>query len=97
MKWGIALVLVAGVLTWSWWVEQTAQTSAREFCDAVIVGSSFAEVAETAKTVGEDRLRLIREESIFIGFTGVPPFSRHACEVRGEEGKVVTTEYVYLD
>ena len=97
MKWTIAFFLVVGVLAWSWWAEQTAETSAREFCDAVTVGTSFAEVAEIAKTAGEDQLRFMREESIFIGFTGIPPFSRHACDVRGEGGKVVTKRYVHLD
>jgi len=97
MKWGIALVLVVGALTWSLWIEQIAENNAKEFCDTVTIGSSFAEITDTAMTVGEDHLRFIREDSIIIGFTGIPPFSRHSCEVRGKEGKVESKEYIYVD
>ena len=97
MKWGIVLILVVGGLAWGWRVEQNAQISAKDFCDTVAIGSSFAEVAETARAIGEDRLRLIQEDSIIIGFTGIPPFSRHICDVRGKQGNVVSRAYIYLD
>ena len=97
MRWIITLLVVLGILAWGWWVEQAAESAAKDFCNGVAVGSSFADVAKLAKTVGEDRLRLIHEESIMVGFTGIPPFSRHACEIRGKENKVAAKRYIYLD
>ena len=97
MRWIIIFFVVVIVLAWARWVEQTAESAAKGFCNSVAVGSSFADVADLAKIIGEDRLRLIREDSIIVGFTGIPPFSRHACEIRGEEARVATKRYVYLD
>jgi hypothetical protein len=97
MRWIVPLVVAVALAIWGWSVEQSAESEAKKFCDNVEVGTLFAEIARIAKTAGEDRLRLIREDSIIVGFTGIPPFSRHACEIRRAEDRVATKRYVYLD
>jgi len=97
MRWIIALVVVVGILAWGWQVEHRAESKAKDFCNGVAVGSSFADLAEIVKTVGEDRLRFIHEDSISVGFTGIPPFSRHVCVIDRSEDKVAAKRYVYVD
>ncbi len=92
-----AAIVVLGLLAWAWRVDQRAEIQAKEFCNGVTLESSFAEVAETAKTVGDDHLRSISEDLILVGFTGIPPFSRHACVIRGGKDGVESKRYVHLD
>ncbi len=97
MRWIIALVIIFGLLAWGGMAEYRAESSAVEFCDSVGVGSSFYEIVEKATLAGEDRLRIIREDLIVVGFTGITPFSRHFCEISRDEDSVKTKRYVYLD
>ena len=96
MKWIVIIVLFA-LFAWAGVREENAEDNARRFCDSVILGESFAALLETAKTVGEDKLRIIREHSLMIGFTGIPPFSRHACEVTSKDGVIDGKHYFYID
>ena len=97
MQWIIAFVVVVGLLIWGWRMEEVAESKARDFCEQVAVGDAFSDVQDTARRAGEDRLRLMTESSVLVGYTGIPPFSRHACEVRGENGKVVSKRYLLVD
>jgi hypothetical protein len=97
MQWVIVLALVSGVLVWAWRAERGAEIDARSFCADVAIGSPIADVAHAARTAGDDRLRRIGEQSITVGYTGIPPFSRHLCDIRAGNGKVAAKKYVYLD
>jgi hypothetical protein len=54
-------------------------------------------LAELAKNAGETQLRVINEQSLVIGFTGIPLFSPHLCEVRLDESGDVTKRYLLID
>jgi len=97
MRWMIVPVVILGLIAWGGIVEDRAESRAKAFCDAVPAGSAFRQAAVKAKSVGEDRLRRIRKESIIIGFTGIPPFSRHFCDISRDGDSVGETRYVYLD
>ena len=97
MKKVVIFLLVAGLVVWALMREQQAEDRAREFCDSVAVGERFDLVSDRARSVGEDQLRIVRDESVIVGFTGIPPFSRHACEVTSEGGVVSGKRYVHID
>jgi len=78
-------------------VEDRASTKANGFCDSISPSQSFAELAELAKNAGETQLRVINEQSLVVGFTGIPLFSRHLCEVRLDESGDVTKRYLLID
>lgn len=87
------LIIIAGI----YYLEYRAESSAKAFCDATSVGTPIDKVAEAAKGKGTDMLRRIQPESVTVGFTGLPPFSRHLCTVEAEGGKVTNARYLYLD
>ena len=66
MRWIIVLIVIVGLIAWGGILEENAESSAMEFCDSIVVGSSYLETVEKAKSIGEDRLRIIREESIAV-------------------------------
>lgn len=94
------LVTVAGVgvfLAWLVFLERTAESGAREFCAGVEAGGPLEAVARRAAGVGEERLRRVDADLVVVGFTGIPPFSRHLCEVTGKDGTVAGARYLHLD
>ena len=77
--------------------EASAESQARAFCEEIEPGSELATVENAVEGVGEDRLRLRYEGYLTVGFTGIPPFSRHLCNVY-HDGRIVTSaQYRYLD
>ncbi len=97
MHWIIAFISIFALIIWGGLLEDGAESQAKEFCGAVLIGDSFLETVEKAKTAGEDRLRLIGKESITVGFTGIPPFSRHLCEITRSGDEIGEKRYFYLD
>jgi hypothetical protein len=93
---GIVLSIV-GLVVYGLFADPSAEAKAREFCAAVEIGSPFAPVAELASGTGEPLLMLLREDSVTLGFTGMPPFSRHLCRVEHEGGRITSAEYLHLD
>lgn len=96
-KWVITAIILFGLFAWAGIREEQAESRAREFCDSIAIGESFATITEKAISVGEDKLRIINKDSIMVGFTGIPPFSRHTCEVINNEGLVSDKQYFYID
>ena len=96
IKWIVILVLI-GLFVWAGIREDNAESSAMEFCDSVTIGGSYPDLMDKAKTVGEDKLRRINDKSLIVGFTGIPPFSRHTCEVTNSEGLIDEKQYFYID
>lgn len=97
MKWIITATILFGLFAWAGVREDKAESRAREFCDSIAIGDSFSAVTEKAMSVGEDNLRIVNTDSIMVGFTGIPPFSRHTCEIRNDEGLVGEKQYYYID
>ena len=97
MKWLIVITILIGLFVWAGVSEDEAESSALEFCDSVSEGSSFALLEEKAASVGSDSLRIIRQNSITVGFTGMTSLSRHLCEISAKDGKVSEKHYFYLD
>ena len=90
-------MFMAALIAWVVVQERRAESSAREFCESIDPGSAFGTAIERARTAGEDRLRILREDTIVVGFTGLPPFSRHLCEVTRDGDEVGGKRTIYLD
>lgn len=88
---------MAGVVGWAGVSEYQAENDARAFCNSVSVGERFAPLVERARAVGDDQLRIVRETSVIVGFMGIPPFSRHACEVTSTNDVVDGKRYIHID
>jgi hypothetical protein len=93
----LAGLLFIGYVGYGAWAESNAQMRAREFCEAISVGSPFADVVASARTTGEPRLRRITDTEVSVGFTGLPPFSRHFCRVRRNGEAVESVDYLHMD
>ena len=78
-------------------MEDRASTKANAFCDSISPSQSFAQLAELAKNAGETQLRVINDQSLVVGFTGIPPFSRHLCEMRLNESGDATKRCLLID
>jgi hypothetical protein len=90
---GAILIIIAGIH----YLEYRAESSAKAFCDAALVGTPTEDVAAAARGKGTDMLRRIKPDSVTVGFTGLPPYSRHFCETEAVDGKVTKAKYLYLD
>lgn len=97
MPWIIVLSIIVGLIVWGGLLEDGAESKASQFCDSIAIGSLYTEGEKRAKESGEDRLRIISENSFVVGFTGIPPFSRHLCEVLRDGELVSDKHYIYLD
>ena len=90
----LAIAVYAG---YGLWAESRAEAEAREFCASFEIGSTFEDARARAQSVGEPRLKLESETSVTVGFTGLPPFSRHLCRVTRDGNRVAAAEYQHLD
>lgn len=97
LRWLLSLVGIAVFLGWLTHLERSAESRARAFCGEIAVGSSLEAAAARAAGVGDERLRRVEGSRVVVGFTGIPPFSRHLCEVTGTDGKVQVARYLHLD
>ncbi|NKB38590.1 MAG: hypothetical protein GKR93_15760 [Gammaproteobacteria bacterium] len=97
MRWIIALLVIVGLIVWGGLLEDAAESNANEFCDSIAIGSLYKDGEAKAMHTGEDKLRIIDESSFSVGFTGIPPFSRHVCEVTREGELVGDKQYYYID
>lgn len=79
------------------YLESDAEASAKAFCTSAPVGTASEVVTQAAKEKGESRLRMIHKDSVTVGFTGLPPYSRHLCTIELKDGKVTRADYSYLD
>ena len=88
---GLLLALIAGCIV----AERHAEAAARELCRRFPPGNDFREALTVAGAQGERRIATA--DSITVFFVGLPPFSRHNCEIRGADGKVSASRYFHLD
>ena len=92
-----ALILLVACSVYGIRSERHAERAAREFCSRIQIGGEFGAAQRLAESAGEDRLRSIRAERITVGFTGLPPWSRHLCDIEREGDRVLSASYRYLD
>jgi len=97
---GIVLLLVifAIYVAYSMWAEPRAKAAAEAFCEATQLGESTESVMARARAAEPDRLMTAGEPNkVTVMFTGIPPYSRHFCDVNLLGGKVIDKAYSHLD
>jgi len=87
-----AVVVVSSV-----YFEIAAQQEAQAFCTRAQVGAPASPIALDAASIGERMLRRITPDRIQVGFTGIPPFSRHLCTIDVQDGRVKGARISRLD
>jgi hypothetical protein len=92
---GIAVpaCIVSGI----WYLQFRAESQARAFCDTAKTGMPIGPVAANARQTGERLLRRVEAEKVTVGFTGLPPYSRHFCTVEAQAGMITRASYSTLD
>lgn len=98
---GIVLLLVifAIYVAYSMWAEPRAKAAAEAFCEATQMGESTESVMTRAGAAEPDLMGPASESSnrVYVMFMGIPPFSRHFCDVDLSGGKVTGKAYQHLD
>ena len=96
---GIVLLLVifAIYVAYGMWAEPRAKAAAT-FCEATQMGESAESVMARARAAEPGRLMTTGEPNkVTVMFTGLPPYSRHFCDVNLLGGKVIDKAYSHLD
>jgi len=93
----IVIVFIIFIIISTSYLEIKAKGDAESFCAPINIGDPIEPVKELALTVGSNMLRTIEENEVTVGFIGIPPFSRHLCIVKSENGKITEKKYFYLD
>lgn len=91
-----AALLVLGLPASCAVAEWRAEAQARAFCEKFPVGSAFEEAVKEARASGH-QIKSWPEGKVAVMYVGVPPFSRHICDIRNADGVVVEADYVWLD
>ena len=97
---GIVLLLVifAIYVAYGTWQEPRARAAAESFCEATQMGESAESVMARARAAEPDRLMTAGEPNkVTVMFTGLPPYSRHFCDVNLLGSKVIDKAYSHLD
>lgn len=97
---GIVLLLVifAIYVAYGMWAEPRAKAAAESFCKATQMGESAESMMARARAAEPDRLMTAGEPNeVRVMFTGLPPYSRHFCDVNLLGGKVIDKAYSHLD
>jgi hypothetical protein len=107
----IILGLVAAFFLWGAYIkfykEPHAQAKAKDFCASMKVGDPVDGLVERALAEGSepaftkwvslsDKYRTTDERQLIVIFTGLPPFSRHICDIKATT-RVIDAHYVYMD
>ena len=94
----LLLVIFAIYVAYSLWAEPRAKAAAEAFCEATQLGESTESVMARARAAEPDRLMTAGEPNkVTVMFTGLPPYSRHFCDVDLYNGKVIDKAYSHLD
>jgi hypothetical protein len=80
--------------------ERRAETKAKAFCSRFAVGGDFAHAiasVNAATDASKGTFEHEGEQTVFVSFNGVPPFSGHVCSIDGVNGKIIHVTYEHLD
>jgi hypothetical protein len=89
-------------LAYGMYQEPRAETKAKAFCASVKVGDATDPLVERALAEGSEpaftKWRQVApdERQLMVIFVGLPPFSRHICDIRAAS-RVLHAQYRHLD
>ena len=101
-RWAALMVFIAVVGSFGSCVlaERRAETRAKAFCSRFVVGGDFKEAIGAANAVTDAQKGTFEtdgEQTVFVSYSGAPPFSRHVCSINGVDGKITHVRYEHLD
>ena len=89
---GITLAIFGALLIGgTFLLEQRAEAKAKAFCSRFTVGGDFNQAIEAVNTSGVPHEEYERsgENTVFVKYMGMPPFSLHICFIDGVGGKII--------
>lgn len=102
---GAWVLLLIVYMAYGMYQEPRAEAKARSFCASVKVGDSAEDLVPRALAEGSLAtftkwtplaVRSPDERQLLVIFVGLPPFSRHVCEIRATS-HVLDAHYTHLD
>lgn len=98
LKWPLIIVLsLTSFFAGGLFADTRAEAQANHFCGQFSNGDEFKGVVQAAQGEGQQRLRDIRPDEVWVGYLGASVFSRHFCIIRAQNGMVESRKYLYLD
>jgi len=81
------------------YAEIRAEANAKAFCSRFTVGVDFNKAVEAADASDayHNVVKDSGENSLFVMYMGIPPFSRHICFIEGVGGKIVRLSQKHFD
>ena len=80
--------------------EHRAETNAKLFCSRFTIGGDFNQAigaVNAALNVQKGTFEHEGEQTVFVSYSGAPPFSGHVCSIDGVGGKIVRVQYEHMD
>lgn len=102
-KIALPLVLIfANAAGYAFYAEKPASIKAKAMCDSIAVGLDSATLRDRAVADGADAFQTRWQKQggadvLQIVYMGLPPFSRHVCQVKASNGHVKSVNLSYLD
>ena len=89
--WVFTLAIIGSLSGGFVFVEHRAETKAKALCSRFTVGGDFNNAIEAAKASGVpyEEYESSGENTVFVKYMGVPPFSLHICFIDGVGGKII--------
>ncbi len=89
---GITLAIIGALIVGGvYLVERRAEAKAKAFCSRFAVGGNFNQAIEAVTASGAPHGAYERsdENTVYVQYMGVPPFSVHICFIDGVGGKII--------
>jgi hypothetical protein len=97
----LALFIIFALYTaYGIYAERSASRKAANICASVSPGDETSGLREKGISDGAFYARWSESEgnsTLSIMFMGFPPFSRHLCDIKAKNGRVIAAELTYLD
>jgi hypothetical protein len=80
--------------------ERRAETKAKSFCARFVIGGDFNQaVAAVNAAMDAKKGAFVHEgeQTVFVSYSGVPPYSRHLCSIDGIDDKIIRVSYEHVD
>ena len=80
--------------------EHRAESKAKAFCSRFVVGGDFKQAIGAVNVATDAQKGTFEhegEQTVFVSYTGVPPYSRYLCLIDGVDGKIIDVRYEHLD
>jgi hypothetical protein len=97
----LAIVLaVSGSLGSCLLTERRAKARANAFCARFVTGGDFNQAVAAVNAAMDAQKGAFEregEQTVFVSYSGVPPFSYHLCSIDGIDGKIIRVTYEHVD